>query len=54
MRKEANVTSPLSGRPLELDVWLPSINLSFEFQVLLFVITNHNSIDKIIKVTIMI
>lgn len=36
MRKEANLVNPISLEPLELDIWIPSLNLAFEYQVLSF------------------
>ena len=32
-RKEAGILNPGTGRFLELDVYLPSLNLGFEYQV---------------------
>lgn len=33
VRKEANIVNPLTNHPLELDVWIESLGLGFEFQV---------------------
>lgn len=32
-RKEALIRSPVSDKLLELDVWIPKLNIAFEFQV---------------------
>ena len=32
-RKEAQLLNPETGDYLELDIWLPSLNLAFEYQV---------------------
>eukprot|EP00026_Physarum_polycephalum_P002518 Phypoly_transcript_02525.p1 GENE.Phypoly_transcript_02525~~Phypoly_transcript_02525.p1 ORF type:complete len:833 (+),score=92.99 Phypoly_transcript_02525:54-2552(+) len=32
VRKQATITNPITGYPLELDIWLPEIKLCFEFQ----------------------
>jgi len=34
-REEAGIINPASGFPLELDIFLPSLNLAFEYQVYL-------------------
>lgn len=33
MRKEAAIQSPVSGKLLELDIWIQEHQISFEFQV---------------------
>lgn len=33
VRKEASVVNPDTGHSLELDVWIPDLNLCLEFQV---------------------
>src|SRR5690625_6357242 len=35
-RKEIQLENDLTGRSLELDIWIPSLNLAFEFQVLFY------------------
>ena len=43
-RKESQLESDLTKVPLELDIWIPSLNLAFEFQVfVLFFIILHLS-----------
>ena len=32
-RREADIINPESGQYLELDIWIPSRNLAFEYQV---------------------
>lgn len=32
-RKESNLKHPVTGAYLELDAWIPHLNLCFEFQV---------------------
>ena len=32
-RKKANVLNPKTNRYLEIDIWIPSLRLCFEFQV---------------------
>lgn len=34
VRKEADLKHAATGAHLELDIWLPSLNLAFEYQVL--------------------
>jgi hypothetical protein len=36
VRKDAKLESDVTGNWLELDIWLPHLNLAFEYQVLLF------------------
>jgi len=46
VRKEAGIRNPLTGYPMELDVYLPTLNLAFEYQVGAFspnLIQNLNS-----------
>lgn len=33
VRKELGIFSPFTGSLLEVDIWIPSLNLAFEFQV---------------------
>jgi len=33
VRKEADLVDPLTGELLELDIYLPTLNLAFEYQV---------------------
>jgi len=40
-KKEAGVINPESGLPLELDLYLPSLNLAFEYQVRTAVIEDN-------------
>jgi hypothetical protein len=35
-RKEPQIQSDVTGQWLELDLWLPQLNLAFEYQVPLF------------------
>lgn len=32
-RKETNIKSPETGKPLEWDVWIPNLQIIFEYQV---------------------
>jgi hypothetical protein len=32
-RKETHIKSPFTGKHLEIDVWIPNLQLCFEFQV---------------------
>jgi hypothetical protein len=34
VRKESKLQSDVTGNWLELDIWLPRLNLAFEYQVL--------------------
>ena len=34
-RKSAKISNPITGKYLELDIWIPTLQMSFEFQVLL-------------------
>jgi hypothetical protein len=36
VRREASIKNPLTGDCLEIDVWFPSLNLGFEYQVSFF------------------
>lgn len=31
-RKEAKIKNPFTGKYLELDIWIPTLHISFEFQ----------------------
>jgi len=33
VRREADLVNPLTGKYLELDIYLPSLSLAFEYQV---------------------
>jgi len=33
VRKESTLVNPYTGNAMELDIYLPSLNLAFEFQV---------------------
>ncbi len=35
-RKQGGIKSPITGAFLEMDIWIPNLNLCFEFQVFLF------------------
>ncbi len=33
VRKELQIINPETGIPLEIDIWIPSLKIGFEFQV---------------------
>lgn len=37
-RKESNIKYPSSDTFLEIDLWIPSLNLGFEYQVIIIII----------------
>lgn len=40
-RKEPRLRNPVTGHPLELDVWIPALKLCFEFQVFFIYFLNR-------------
>ena len=45
-RKDADLINPETNWYLELDIFFPSLNLAFEYQVTLFISTAHCFINK--------
>eukprot|EP00026_Physarum_polycephalum_P002833 Phypoly_transcript_02842.p1 GENE.Phypoly_transcript_02842~~Phypoly_transcript_02842.p1 ORF type:complete len:838 (+),score=97.84 Phypoly_transcript_02842:84-2597(+) len=51
-RKDSNIANPITGRYFELDVWIPRLNVSVEFQDVHHYRTHwyyHNSLDTVVK-----
>lgn len=53
VRKDGDVRNPITGRFLELDLWIPKYNICFEFQVSIIYL-RHNILITAIRIPIII